>query len=677
MKLPNLLNKGLYIVFTIISFIDLSPVLAQSLNTLEELQLSGFKPSFNYENLDDNPVDEVTGPEDIKGYFLRAVEKLKHGEPESAKVDLDYVISHNPDFGGVYYYRALSFKALAKIDSAIMDLEKALSTKSLEYFVPSHVELGFIQINHYRNYDGAREHFDLANKLNPNNAQVNYALGYLYLQTSDYANAVKFTKRSIKLDRSNNRSYYQLAECRLKEGLLGLAREAIDNLLEIYPTDEYALIFKSALYPYKGQVKKRISVLEELLGQNPDNSYALFMVGMLYLEEGRGVEGFKSMAKAIEKSLLNLSDTQNNFITSHKYRQIPAVLFVASEIDGYSEEMEKMAIDLFLNSGTRFLGPPNFKSYNKLWYSKNPVPTGLYLLHSIVAENNNDLKYWRTDNLKILQRDTTNYDVYRSLGNYYSRVKEYIKAEKNYTKMLNLDRNIASGYKIRGANRLKSGQYKKAVQDFNIYLSLDNKYSVKVLEERARCYLQMGYFELAEEDFNKVIELSPKIIQGDAYLNLAAIKLHQGDTLAAITVFDEVIDRILERRAITNDKLPLYQAFNLRGNLEFQRNQYAKAIVDFNRVLEFDPNFYLAYFNRGVAYFNAGKFENAEADFNFWLTVQKEDVNGFYWRGWTRYKLNNIDGARADLKKAADLGSIDAKKLLNELIENPSASSNK
>ncbi len=55
--------------------------------------------------------------------------------------------------------------------------------------------------------------------------------------------------------------------------------------------------------------------------------------------------------------------------------------------------------------------------------------------------------------------------------------------------------------------------------------------------------------------------------------------------------------------------------FYTKRGVEFQLNgQYDRAISDYNKAIEIDPEYALAYFNRGVAYFKTGDYDRAWED---------------------------------------------------------------
>ena len=51
-----------------------------------------------------------------------------------------------------------------------------------------------------------------------------------------------------------------------------------------------------------------------------------------------------------------------------------------------------------------------------------------------------------------------------------------------------------------------------------------------------------------------------------------------------------------------------------RGNRFSRNGVYGKAIADYNKALELDPDFAEAYYHRGCSWYEVGKFDDAIAD---------------------------------------------------------------
>ena len=127
---------------------------------------------------------------------------------------------------------------------------------------------------------------------------------------------------------------------------------------------------------------------------------------------------------------------------------------------------------------------------------------------------------------------------------------------------------------------------------------------------------------------------------------------------------------------------------NKRG-LEYMKQQrYEKAITEFNNILEADPlwfpayynraisyansgrnkealrdlNYVLAnypdnadaYFNRGIVYENLGSFPNAIKDYTETLQLRPDFILAYHYRGIARFRMRDLDGALEDYNQARE-----------------------
>src|SRR5262245_27266839 len=65
--------------------------------------------------------------------------------------------------------------------------------------------------------------------------------------------------------------------------------------------------------------------------------------------------------------------------------------------------------------------------------------------------------------------------------------------------------------------------------------------------------------------------------------------------------------------------------FVYRGNMHYQRKDFARAAADYTEALRLDPNNGEAHFKRGRVHFFNGEYEEALADFNALLALAVDD----------------------------------------------------
>jgi tetratricopeptide (TPR) repeat protein len=79
------------------------------------------------------------------------------------------------------------------------------------------------------------------------------------------------------------------------------------------------------------------------------------------------------------------------------------------------------------------------------------------------------------------------------------------------------------------------------------------------------------------------------------------------------------------------------------------------AIVEYTKVLEYDPDLYLCYFNRGRLFFRKGDRDKAMGDFSRAIMLEPGVAVTYICRGDIHFEQGNLAAAREDYNKALEL----------------------
>jgi tetratricopeptide (TPR) repeat protein len=96
-------------------------------------------------------------------------------------------------------------------------------------------------------------------------------------------------------------------------------------------------------------------------------------------------------------------------------------------------------------------------------------------------------------------------------------------------------------------------------------------------------------------------------------------------------------------------------AYSNRGLAWNKKGDQDKAIADFNKAIQLNPNFSIAYNYRGIALYKKGYLDKAIADFNKAIQLNPNDAVAYNHRGLAWYKKGDLDKAIADFNKAIQL----------------------
>lgn len=135
------------------------------------------------------------------------------------------------------------------------------------------------------------------------------------------------------------------------------------------------------------------------------------------------------------------------------------------------------------------------------------------------------------------------------------------------------------------------------------------------------------------------------------FYNLGTAYLKNGDWEKALTNFNKAID--------LNPKLA--RAYNNRGSIKvghpIKNEIYDQvgALTDFNKSIELEPDFLEPYINRGRVKKAEKDFDGALKDFNRAIEIKPDDEEAYVFRGQVKIEKNDLDGAVSDMNVAIKL----------------------
>lgn len=216
-----------------------------------------------------------------------------------ANNELSLAIKLNPNLSEAYYYRGLTYNELNKQESALSDLNQTIT-------------------------------------LGPNNYKKEMARGIALFYMGNYAPAASAFQESINLDTLKKNYYdgYKMKAYSLfKLDQHTQASEAFVNALENKSDQEGESLFRdlATSYLFDGQSSKALSIIEQVLKNNPNNSEVNYLLACYYIQTQKIDEALKVLEKllvanAIDNSfikkdrLINIIDS--NFRSSKEYKAL-------------------------------------------------------------------------------------------------------------------------------------------------------------------------------------------------------------------------------------------------------------------------------------------------------------------------------------------------------------------
>lgn len=145
--------------------------------------------------------------------------------------------------------------------------------------------------------------------------------------------------------------------------------------------------------------------------------------------------------------------------------------------------------------------------------------------------------------------------------------------------------------------------FDQAIEEYNKVLELEPQ-NIKVLFQRGYAYHYKGDERRAIDDYVSAIRINPGL-SNEPYLKC----------LAQVNFYGNFNDFVIENCSILIYSSPNIAIYYFKRGLAYQnKKDYTKALVDFNKAIELNRNFLLAYRNRAFVYDKLGQKKLAELD---------------------------------------------------------------
>ena len=447
--------------------------------------------------------------------------------------------------------------------------------------------------------------------------------------------------------------------------LIGLTSWGLVGALE-----EQSYIDQGKAEYHRGNYDAAIYLFDKAIELNPGNHYLYNDRGLCNVALGEQDTAISDFSKAIELKSDCVEAYYNRGLAYFKTYYSPAgygnMKLLDSAISNHSEaiELEPNYVDAYYNRGLAYnqffhyydkpFSPEINETYNKALADFDKVleldPT--YVL-AYAGKGNAYYRYGEFDNATaefnralnstyiILQKsgDPGLAGVYASRARNYKEIRQLNESISDYTnaRELNPDPMVlltilghqASNYQI-------IGEYNKAIELCNEEIALPifewYPYAYYAYTLRGACYYELGEYDKAISDFEKVIEEYESELEAHAYMYLGMAHSEAGNETEATAAFESAV-------GLYNVRIEVggwvgAGTYNDRGLCYLGLDEYDLAIPDFEKVIELEPNYvdahsgknlYIeAYKNLGIAYSASGDKDKAKESLEEGLKLANE-----------------------------------------------------
>jgi len=242
---------------------------------------------------------QTMAPAGDGGGYAKALQQFQSGNYESAAKLFDEVEATSPGTTDSLLYEA----------KAMIHLQDFLRAESaLRSYIRAHRDsadalylLGFVLHRLNRPAESLETYTRGASVTAPTGDDLK-VVGLNYVLLDDYADAIKWLKKSVELQPTNRDAWYYLGRAYYSKAQLPEARAAFLKVLELHPQDTKAQTNLGLVLETSGQTDAAIEAYrtaiawQEKGGESSEQPYA--NLGSLLLERGRAQEAVDALEKA-------------------------------------------------------------------------------------------------------------------------------------------------------------------------------------------------------------------------------------------------------------------------------------------------------------------------------------------------------------------------------------------
>ncbi|MCD4656122.1 MAG: hypothetical protein K8S87_01120 [Planctomycetes bacterium] len=239
--------------------------------------------------------------------------------------------------------------------------------------------------------------------------------------------------------------------------------------------------------------------------------------------------------------------------------------------------------------------------------------------------------------------------IFTELGKAYFYIYEFSNSIKYFTGLITTDESYYIGYYWRGISNLYSNRIEDAMNDFDYMFKLENQQNdINLNHYEYACISTSKIFKLSSQ-IGKAIEYAEKSteyiednITSLIYVSQLYLQIENYSKAEKIYNLVKSIDK--ENEGVILLKCQLLRQVN---------KKYEQSLIIVNELLFANPDYYLAYNERGKIFTNLRLYDSAFNEFNRAITIEPMYANAYGNRGWIYYKYKNEpEKAFADYNKA-------------------------
>ena len=488
-------------------------------------------------------------------YFYRAVAKINLDDYKGAEEDCTLCLQRNPFLVQAYYARGIARQSQEKYAEAIADYDRQMLVNKAVANIQR------------KDYDDAEKTFDVLMKAHPKYSMNYLTRGAMYTEKGDTVKALADYNKAIEMDPYYAPSYGNRAILLYQTNDLKGALADLNEAIRLNTRESGYYINRGLVRYQMNDLRGAMDDYDQVIGMDKNNLIARFNRGLLRYQVGDN-------NRAIEDFDVVIQQEPDNYMA---YYNRALLRFETGDYRGSVQDF-----DVVLGQYPNFT--PGYYSRSEAKRKMNDqVGADRDYWTAIEMENNSkkDRQSAQGGNAMASTNTTGQDSNASSSDDKGENTRE--KSDKNINKF-----NRLVVYDKEEERRSKyQSDVRGRVQDRNVRVDIEPQF-VLTYYEKIDPIKKIVYYDKTIEEYNARMVLSRK--------------LRITNEEAALTE-----DQISVHFASINDYSAKIEAQPGNADAWFGRavdymlvQDFTEAIKDFNKVIELDPTYTMAYFNRAV-----------------------------------------------------------------------------
>jgi tetratricopeptide (TPR) repeat protein len=503
-------------------------------------------------------------------------------------------------------YRAEALMNIMQFDSSLKEIEKVLvinANNGQAYNLKGRIKLRLYDFKRISSCEDAKENFDIALKLNPNDITVINNLGYYYQYCiGDIKSSIEQYDKSIAIKENQPDIFYSRGN--LKGDLHDTVGAINDytSAIKLNPKCGAYFVERAKIYQNNGDYKKSFEDYNKAM--IADSSVIAFI--------GRGFSAYSlkkydiaiiDFTHVIDKTLAAEQENHNSIFSYN----CPSAYYYRGLCYYYTKQINKSCKD---------------------W--ENAIKRGVSDAKELIST------YCKLDPITYLNRGRTKYDE-----------EDFNGALENLNTYLGTNPNSEEAIILRGHCKYVLKDYQGAINDYNTCLNFNSK-NIDALFYCGNSYYETNNYKAAITYYNKITAIDSKNI--DAFYQLGLSKFEINDYKGALICYNTVIK--------LGPKVYENEIYFKRAVIKSSLGDKLGSILDYTESLKFDPENSATYINRGMCKSSLKDIQGAINDFTSAIEQEPTFAAAYYNRGLHEFKLGNKVDACSDIRTAMELGYV-------------------